>query len=160
PSVVDVSATAEWTPGGARVSARAAAGTPGPALVMASWPVSPALRCWVVAWSMVVVLKNREQVRAMASMRGVLAEEKRRVAGRRLEEERSPPTGESAVSAGASRRPTAFATIGPKKAAGTTRKIALNSDVAAAVSGVVVVVETVNSGIALASGSSPPMMRQ
>src|SRR5262249_37993479 len=134
PSVVDVSATAERTPGVARVSARAAAGTPGPALVMASWPVSPARRCWAVAWSMVVMLKNRVQVGAIVSMRGVLAAEKRRVAAPRFAEARNPPTGESAASAGASNRATAFATIGPKKAAATTRKIALNSDVAAAVS--------------------------
>src|SRR5262249_59827389 len=137
PSVVDVSATAERTPGMARVSASAAAGRPGPALVMASWPVSPARRCWVVAWSMVVVLKKRVQVRAMVSTSGVLAEEKRRVAAPRFAEARNPPTGESAASAGASSRATAYATIGPRKAAATTRKIALISDVAAAVCGVV-----------------------
>ena len=40
PSVVGVSATAERTPGVARTSASAAAGSPGPPLVMASSPDS------------------------------------------------------------------------------------------------------------------------
>ena len=40
-----------------------------------------------------------------------------------------------------------------------TRQIAVISDVAAAVSGVLVVVETANSGTAPASASSPPMIR-
>ena len=40
-----------------------------------------------------------------------------------------------------------------------TRQMAVSSDVAAAVSGVLVVVETANSGTAPASASSPPMMR-
>jgi len=51
---VDVSATAERTPGVARTSASAAAGRPGPALEIASSPVSAALSCWLVACSMVV----------------------------------------------------------------------------------------------------------
>ena len=130
PSVVDVSATAERTPRVARASASAAAGRPGPALVMASWPVSPACICWVVAWSMVVVLKKKVQLTATVSTSGVLAEEKRRVAAPRFAEARNPPTGESAVSAGASSRATAYVTTGPKKAAATTRKSALISDVA------------------------------
>src|SRR5215472_8684815 len=49
--------------------------------------------------------------------------------------------------------------MGPRKPTATTRKIAVSSEVAAAVSGVLVVVETVNSGTAQASASNPPMIR-
>src|SRR6185312_4499070 len=95
PSVVGVRATAERTPAVARASARAAAGRPGPVLVMARSPVTPACRCWVTAWSMVVELNNRVQLRPTVSINGVLADEKRRVAVRRFVEARKPPTGES-----------------------------------------------------------------
>ena len=96
PSVVGVSATAERTPGVARASASAAAGRPGPVLVMASSPDRPACRCWVTAWSMVVALNSRVQLMATVSTSGVLADEKRRVAVRRFADARKPPTGESA----------------------------------------------------------------
>jgi len=102
--VVAVSATAERTPGVWRVSASAAAGNPGPALVIASCPVSPASLCWVMACSMVLTLNRRVQLRATVSTRGVLAEEKRRVAAPKFAEARKPPTGENAASGGASSR--------------------------------------------------------
>ncbi len=108
---------------------------------------------------MVVVLNRSVQLMATVSTSGVLAEEKRRVAVRRLAEARKPPTGESAPSAGASSRATTYAKIGPRKPTATTRKIAVISAVAAAVSGVLVVTDTVNSGTAPASASSPPMIR-
>src|ERR1700748_1922944 len=104
---------------------------------------------------MVVVLKKRVQLRATVSISGVLAEEKRRVAAPRFEEARNPPTGESAASGGPSSRATAYGTIGPRKAAATTRKIAVSSDVAAAVSGGVGVAETANRGTAAASATRP-----
>src|SRR5215475_9608467 len=104
---------------------------------------------------MVVLLNRRVQFRATVSTSGVLAEEKRRVAPR-FAEARKPPTGERAASGGPSSRAATYGTIGPRNAAATTRKIALSSEVAAAVSGVVVVAETVNSGTAPPSASSPP----
>src|SRR5262249_60508750 len=58
------SATAERTPGVRRASASAAAGNPGPALVIASWPVSPACLCWPMACSMVLKLNRRVQLRS------------------------------------------------------------------------------------------------
>ena len=102
--MVAVSATAERTPGVWRVSASAAAGNPGPALVIASCPVSPACLCCPMACSMVLMLNRRVQLRATVSTKGVLAEEKRRVAVPRFAEARKPPTGESAASGGASSR--------------------------------------------------------
>ena len=90
-SVVGVSATAERTPGVARTSSSAAGGTP-PAPVMASSPSRPARRSWVTAWSVVVELNSRVQLRATVSTSGVVADEKRRVAVRRFEEARKPPT--------------------------------------------------------------------
>src|SRR5205814_10064460 len=108
---------------------------------------------------MVVLPKKRVQLRATVSTSGVLADEKRRVAAPRFAEARNPPTGESVPSGGPSNRATRYGTIGPRKAAATTRKIALSSDVAAAVSGVEVVAETVNSGAAAASATSPPSTR-
>ena len=72
-------------------------------MATASWPVGAACRCWVVAWSMVVLLKKRVQLRATVSTSGVLADEKRRVAAPRFAEARNPPTGESAASGGASK---------------------------------------------------------
>ncbi len=102
PSEVGVSATAERTPGVARVSASAVTGRPGPALVLASWPVSEAVHWVVVAWSMVVLPKNIVQHTPTVSTSGVLAEENRRVAVRRLAEARKPPTGEIAARAGPS----------------------------------------------------------
>src|SRR2546423_13425012 len=92
----------------------------------------------------------------MVSTSGVLAEEKRLVAAPRFAAARNPPTGESAGSTGASSPATAYATAGPKKAAATTRKTALISDVAAAVCGAVGGVETANSGTAAAGGIRPP----
>src|SRR5215475_5480061 len=80
---------------------------------------------------MVVVLKKRVQLRAMVSTSGVLADENRRVAAPRFADARNPPTGENAASGGASSRATTYGTIGPRKAAATTRKIAFSSDVAA-----------------------------
>jgi uncharacterized protein DUF6782 len=59
PSVVGVNATAERAPRTTRTSASAAAGSPGPVLVIASSPVSPACRSRVTAWSMVVELNSR-----------------------------------------------------------------------------------------------------
>ena len=159
PSVVGVSATAERTPGVARASASAAAGSPGPALVMASSPARPACRCWVTAWSMVVELNSRVQLRATVSISGVLADEKRRVAVRRFADARKPPTGESRASGGPSTPAATRATIGPRKPTATTRKSAVISDVAAAVSGALVVAETANSGTAPASASRPPITR-
>ena len=100
PSVVGVSATAERTPGVARTSASAAAGSPGPLLVIASSPDRPACRSWVTAWSMVVLLNSRVQLMATESTSGVLADEKRRVAAPRFADARNPPTGASAASGG------------------------------------------------------------
>ena len=159
PRVVGVRATAERTPGVARTSASVAAGSPGPVLVMASSPDSPACLCWVTAWSWVVVLNSRVQLIATVSTRGVLADEKRLAAVRRFAEARNPPTGESRASGGPSRPAAARATIGPRKPAATTRKSAVISDVAAAVSGARVVAETANRGTAPASASSPPITR-
>jgi hypothetical protein len=62
------------------------------------------------------------QLTATVSTSGVLAEEKRRVAAPRFAAARNPPTGERAVSAGASSRATAYTTTGPKKAAGHHQK--------------------------------------
>src|SRR4051794_35241587 len=100
PSVVGVNAVAERTPGVARTSASAAPGSPGPALVIASSPASPAVRCALTAWSVVVALNNSVQLMATVSTSGVLAEEKRRVAVRRFDDARKPPTGESRASGG------------------------------------------------------------
>lgn len=103
-----------------------------------------------------MVLNNKVQLRATVSARGVLADEKRRVAAPRFAEARKPPTGESAASGGPTNLAATRATLCPRKPTATTRKIAVSSDVAAAVSGVLVVAETVNSGTAPASASSPP----
>src|ERR1700742_325565 len=97
---------------------------------------------------MVVVLNSRVQLIATVSTSGVMADEKRRVAVPRLAEARKPPTGATAPRTGASSRAAAKATTGPRKPTATTRQIAVNSEVAAAVSGVLVVVDTVNSGTA------------
>ena len=126
---------------------------------MASSPVRPACRCWVTAWSMVVALNSRVQLIATVSTSGVLADEKRRVAVRevrRREEaaDRREPRERRPQEPAATR-----ATIGPRKPTASTRKIAVISDVAAAVSGALVVVETANSGTAPASASSPPIRR-
>src|SRR5215210_6189863 len=148
PSVVGVRATAERTPAMARASASAAAGSPGPLLVIASSPPRPACRSWVTAWSMVVELNSRVQLRPTVSISGVLADEKRRVAVRRFVDARKPPTGESRSSGGPSTPAATRATIGPRKPAAATRKSAVISDVAAAVSGALVVAETANRGAA------------
>src|SRR3974377_2258570 len=97
---------------------------------------------------MVVVLNSSVQLSATVSTPGVVAEEKRRVAAPRLADAKNPPTGESAASGGARSRAATCATTGPRKPTATTSMIAVISDVAAAVSGVLVVVATVNSGIA------------
>src|SRR6476661_2154679 len=141
PSVVDVKAAAERTPGVARTSASAAGGRPGPALVIASLLVIAASRWALAAWSIVVVLNSSVQLIATVRTIGVLADEKRRVAVARFAEARKPPTGDSEASAGASSRAAAWATTGPRKPTASTRQIAVISDVAAAVSGVLVVVE-------------------
>src|SRR3981081_3542075 len=112
-----------------------------------------------MAWSVVVVLNNRVQLMATVSTRGVLAEEKRRVAVPRLADARKPPTGDSAESGGAPARAAIRAMIGPRKPTARTRQIAVISDVAAAVSRVLVVVEKANSGSSPASASSPPVAR-
>ena len=126
---------------------------------MASSPDRPACRCWVTAWSWVVELNSSVQLMATVSTRGVLADEKRRVAVRRFADARKPPTGESRASGGPSTPAATRATIGPRKPTATTRKSAVISEVAAAVSGVPVVVETANSGAAPASAISPPITR-
>src|SRR3954470_10306022 len=100
PSVVDVNATAERTPGIVRASASAAAGRPGPLLVIASSPERPAWRSCETAWSMVVLLNSSVQLIATESTSGVLADEKRRVAVLRFEDARNPLTGASAASGG------------------------------------------------------------
>ena len=105
------------------------------------------------------MLNSSVQLIATVSTRGVVAEENRRVAAPRFAEARNPPTGESAASGGATTRATARATIGPRKPTARTRQIAFSSEVAAAVSGVCVVVEMMNRGTAPASASSPPMTR-
>ena len=159
PRVVGVTATAERTPGVARTASSVAGAKPGPVLVMASSPVRPACLCWLTAWSWVVALNSRVQLIATVSTRGVLADEKRRVAVRRFADARKPPTGESRASGGPSSPAARRATIGPRKPTATTRNSAVISDVAAAVSGARVVAETANSGTAPASASSPPMTR-
>src|SRR5690348_16561584 len=108
---------------------------------------------------MVVVLNSRVQLSATVRTSGVVADENSRVAVPRFADARKPPTGESAASGGPMTRPASRATIGPRNPTATTRQIAVISDVAAAVSGVLVVVETANSGTAPASASSPPMTR-
>ena len=100
PSVVGASATAERTPGVARTSVSAAAGSPGPLLVSASSPDSPACRSCVTAWSIVVLLNSIVQLTATESTSGVLADEKRRVAAPTFADARNPPTGASLASGG------------------------------------------------------------
>ena len=108
---------------------------------------------------MVVVLNSRVQLIATVRTSGVVADENSRVAVPRFADARNPPTGEIAASGGPMTRLARRATIGPRKPTAMTRQMAVSSDVAAAVSGVLVVVETANSGTAPASASSPPMMR-
>ena len=89
-----------------------------------------------------------------------MADEKRRVAVRRFEEARKPPTGDSRASGGPRTPAATRATIGPRKPTAATRKSAVISEVAAAVSGAqVVAFETANSGAAPASAISPPITR-
>ncbi len=85
----------------------------------------------------------------------MLADEKRRVAVRRFADARRAPTGESRARGGPSSAAATRATIGPRKLTAVTRKSAVSSDVAAAVAGETVVVETVNSGTAPASARNP-----
>ena len=99
PSIVGVSATAELTPRVARTSARAARGNPAPgARTARDPPAGPRSAAALTAWSMVVLLKSKVQLSATDSTSGVLADEKRRVAARRLAAARKPPTGEIAES--------------------------------------------------------------
>src|SRR3954463_8681465 len=93
------------------------------------------------------------------STRGVLADEKRRVAVRRFVDARKPPTGEIRASGGPSTPAAMRATMGPRKPTAATRKSAVSSDVAAAVSGALVVVETRNRGTAPARLIRPPITR-
>jgi hypothetical protein len=96
----------------------------------------------LTAWSMVVLLNSKVQLSATDSTSGVLADEKRRVAARRLAVARKPPTGEIAESTGAA---SANARDDrPEKPTAATRK-AFSSDVAAAVCGLCVTAETENS---------------
>src|SRR5215212_12150148 len=108
---------------------------------------------------MVVELNSSVQLRPTVSINGVLADENRRVAVRRLADARNPPTGDIRASGGPSTAAAARATIGPRKPTAATRKSAVISEVAAAVSGAPVVAETANRGAAPASATSPPMTR-
>ena len=108
---------------------------------------------------MVVELNSSVQLRPTVSISGVLADEKRRVAVRRFADARKPPTGEIRASGGPRTPAATRATIGPRKPTAATRKSAVISDVAAAVSGALVVAETANSGTAPASAISPPITR-
>src|SRR3954470_126967 len=108
---------------------------------------------------MVVLLNSRVQLMATESTSGVLADEKRRVAAPRFADARNPPTGVRAASGGPTSLAPTQAAIGPRKPTATTSMIAVISDVAAAVSGTWVVVETRKSGTAPARASSPPMTR-
>src|SRR5213595_1644047 len=157
PSIVGVTATAELTPVVARTSARAARGNPVPGPVTARSSCRPALRWALTAWSIVVLLKSKVQLSATDNTSGVLADEKRRVAARRLAAARKPPTGEIAESAGRSISAAMRATIGPRKPTAATRKRAFISDVAAAVCGLCVTAETENRGTAAASAIPPPI---
>ena len=78
---------------------------------------------------------------------------------RRFAEARKPPTGASRASGGPRIPAARRATSGPRHPTATTRKSAVISDVAAAVSGEPVVAETANSGVAPASAISPPITR-
>src|SRR3954471_10302225 len=100
---------------------------------------------------MVVELNSRVQLSPTGSISGVLADEKRRVAVRRLPDARKPPTGESRASGGPRTPAARRATIGPRKPTAATRKSAVISEVAAAVSGEWVVAATAKSGAAPAS---------
>src|SRR3954447_6330537 len=124
---------------------------------------------------MVVELNSRVQLMPTVSTRGVLADEKRRVAVRRFVDARKPPTGEIRASGGPSSPAATRATIGPRKPTAATRQSAVSSDVAAAVSGAPVEAETANTRTAVAgprveaepatggtggaSASSPPIRR-
>src|SRR6201999_3002188 len=99
---------------------------PGPPLLIASGLVIAAARWALEAWSIVVVLNSSVQLSATVSTIGVLADEKRRVAAARFAEARKPPTGDSADSAGASSRPAACATTGPRNPTARTRQMAVS----------------------------------
>src|SRR5204863_2193498 len=118
-----------------------AAGSTGPALVIASSPVTPAFLCCVMAWSVVGALKSRVQLMATVSTSGVLADEKRRVAVARLADARKPPAGESRASGGPSTPAAARAPLGPRKPTANTRQSAVSPEVAAAASRALAVVE-------------------
>ena len=113
----------------------------------------------MTAWSIVVELNSSVQLMATVSIRGVLADEKRRAAVRRFADARKPPTGARRANGGPSTLAARRATTGPRKPTAATRKSAVISEVAAAVSGELVVAETANSGTAPASASRPPITR-
>src|SRR5215216_7676119 len=108
---------------------------------------------------MVVELNSSVQLKPTVSISGVLADENRRVAVRRFADARKPPTGDIRASGGPRTVAANRATIGPRKPTAATRKSAVISDVAAATSGALVVVATVNSGSAQTTISSPPIRR-
>src|SRR4051812_38256110 len=155
PSVVGVSATAEVTPGTACTAACADGGSPAPLLESTRSAFIPSCRCAVTTWSSVDVLNSKVQLIATVSTSGVLADEKRRVAAPRFADARKPPTGEIPESTGLRKPPTTRATIGPRNPTAITRKIAVISDVAAAVAGACVVAATENRGSAAAIATSP-----
>src|SRR3954467_11675372 len=97
---------------------------------------------------MVGALNRRVQLMPTVSTIGVLADEKRREAVRRFAAARKPPTWETRASGGPKRPAAMRATIGPRKPTARTRKRAVISDVAAAVSGSLVLAETENRGTA------------
>src|SRR3954451_12678306 len=152
-------ATADLTPGVARKSASAACGSPGPELQSDRSCERPACRSARTAWSCVVVLNSSVQLRATVSTSGVMAEEKRRVAVFRLADARNPPTGETAENGGRNTPAITRATTGPRKPTAATRNNAVISDVAAAVCGLLVALDTLNSGAAPAMAIRPPMTR-
>ena len=108
----------------------------GPALVMASSPARPACRSWVTAWSMVVALNSSVQLMATVSTAACWPTRSAawRCAGSRTPGSRRPATSRASGgprSAGRRRAPRSV----PRKPTATTRKSAVISDVAAAVSG-------------------------
>src|SRR3954468_13659182 len=107
---------------------------------------------------MVVLLKSRVQLIATVSTSGVLAAENRRGGVARFAAARKPPTGASRPRNGPNTQAATRAAIGPRNPAAITRKIAVSSDVAAAVSGALVV-ETPNNGAAPAGATTPPITR-
>src|SRR4051812_50097051 len=108
---------------------------------------------------MVVELNSSVQDRPTVSIRGVLADEKRRVAVRRFVDARKPPTGESRANGGPSTPAATRATIGPRKPTAATRKRAVISDVVAAGSGGLGGGGAADRGAAPAGARRPPAPR-